>query len=352
VVGEVTWGSAGEPFRVGASLERLRMRVTAEELAGGTRATSRGETSAVGLFVDVTRRLGPGLVFRGGARVDHFGASTTRLAPRGALSWALSREALLTVAAGRYHQATRAPHVEVEWTLAELSAQGLPPAGLLPVATADHVVLSLDQRLGERVRLGLEGFWKGFGGLPTAAGQTVRSSGIDVRVLTAGDAGAIWLGYALSWFWSTVDLSGQPAQFAGRHLLSAGVSGRLAGPLRGETRVAYGAGLPYTAIPFGSASRLLSDVAVAGPQSTPETPAAPIVGAPDAEFLRVDLEVHTLLHPEIGGRTWQVRPYLRLLNALDRRDALFYTFQPWRSEAVRPLAEQAVLPLVGVAVSF
>jgi hypothetical protein len=47
-----------------------------------------------------------------------------------------------------------------------------------------------------------------------------------------------------------------------------------------------------------------------------------------------------------------VRPYLRLLNALDRRDSLFYTFERWRSESVRPLAELPVLPLVGIAVSF
>jgi hypothetical protein len=59
-----------------------------------------------------------------------------------------------------------------------------------------------------------------------------------------------------------------------------------------------------------------------------------------------------LLEPTWGGRPWQVRPYVRLLNALDRRDALFYTFQPWRSDSVRPLAERPLLPLLGVSVSF
>lgn len=54
----------------------------------------------------------------------------------------------------------------------------------------------------------------------------------------------------------------------------------------------------------------------------------------------------------MGGHTWQVRPYVRLLNALDRRDALFYTFQPWRSEGVRPLAGRPLVPLLGVAVVF
>ena len=356
LVGELTWGSAGEPIRVGASLERIQAEVSAEELGGGPRAVSRGATSALGAFVDVTRLVTDGVTVRGGARVDHFGVSGTFVAPRAAVSFELSPEALLTVAAGRYHQPTRTPHVEVERTLAEVTSQGVPPAELLPVAKADHVVLSLDQRLGERVRLGLEGFWKSFDGLPTAPDETVRSSGVDVRVLTAGRAGAAWLGYGLSWFWSTVDLSGRSSEFVGRHLLSMGLSGTIGGPLRGEARLSYGAGLPYTSIPFGSAeaatevSGTISQLE--GQPTLASGDPAPIVGGLEEEFLRLDLELHMLLEPTVAGRTWQVRPYVRLLNALDRRDALFYTFQPWRSDVVRPLAERPVLPLVGVAVSF
>jgi len=360
LVAEVSWGSAGEPWRVGASAERLDAEVAAEELGGGPRAVSRRSTSALGAYVDATRLLTRGLTLRGGVRADHFAGSGTRFAPRAALSFELSREALLTLAAGRYHQPTRTPHVEIERTLAEVTSQGVPPAELLPVATADHVVLSLDQRLGERVRLGLEGFWKSFSGLPTAPDETVRSSGVDVRVLAAGRAGAAWLGYGLSWYWSTVDLSGRTSEFMGRHLLSAGVSGPIGGRLRGEARLAYGAGLPYTSIPFGSATAvdpgLGIDPAVPGggtvTQVDAEPTPAPIVGALDEEFLRLDLEIYMLLEPTVGGRAWQVRPYVRLLNALDRRDALFYTFQPWRAEGVQPLAERPLLPLVGVAISF
>lgn len=358
LVGEVAWGSAAEPLRVGASLERLDAEVAAERLEGGSRAVTRGVTTTLGAFVDVTRLLGPGVTLRGGVRADRFGRSGARLAPRAALSVELSREALLTVAAGRYHQPTRTPHVEIERTLAEVTAQGVPPAELLPIATADHVVLTLDQRLGERVRLGLEGFWKSFSGLPTAPSETVRSSGVDVRVLTAGSAGAAWLGYGLSWFWSTVDLSGRTSEFMGRHLLSAGVSGAIGGPLRGEARLAYGAGLPYTSIPFGASPQVLTaqggtlDQGSADPETELAAAPAPIVGGLDEEFLRLDLELHMLLEPTVAGRPWQVRPYVRLLNALDRRDALFYTFQPWRSDVVRPLAERPVLPLVGVAIAF
>ena len=70
------------------------------------------------------------------------------------------------------------------------------------------------------------------------------------------------------------------------------------------------------------------------------------------DFLRLDLELYAVFHPDWGGGSWRVRPYLRLLNALDRRDALFYTYQPWRSDAVTPLAERPILPVFGIAFSF
>jgi hypothetical protein len=43
---------------------------------------------------------------------------------------------------------------------------------------------------------------------------------------------------------------------------------------------------------------------------------------------------------------------VRVLNALDRRDALFYAFQPWRSDALTPLAARPLVPVLGVAWRF
>jgi hypothetical protein len=356
VVAELSTGSAAAPIRTGLSFERIDAGFAARVLGGQSTAASHGATSALGAFVDATRPLAPGLSLRAGLRVDHFTGLTTRLAPRASISWAVAPEALLTVAAGRYHQPTRAPGVDVEHTLAEVAQNGLRSAELLPIATADHVVLSLDQRLGTSVRLGLQGFWKAYQGLPGTAGEGVRNSGVDVRVLSGSDQGAVWLGYGLSWYWSTVDLSGQPTDFSGRHVLSAGVSGALGGPFRGEARLAYGAGLPYTSVPVGY------DATTTTAQSTPDEP--PLFNALsagtdddlapglDESFLRLDAEIYALFQPSWGDRSWRVRPYLRLLNALDRRDALFYAFERWRSDSVRPLAELPVLPLLGVAVSF
>jgi hypothetical protein len=357
MLGEFAWGPPGERLRVGVSHERIDAAFGARALGGGPATSTKTQTTATGAFLDATRLLGPGLTLRAGLRADAFSFGGFRLAPRVALMWDFDPDAMITVAVGRYHQPTRTPDVEVERTLTEVVEADLPAAALLPVATADHVVVSLDQTLGTSVRLGMQGFWKRYEGLETAPDKTIRSSGIDLQVKSKGmgTRAAVWLGYGLSWFWSTEDLSGYSSDFAGRHLLSAGLSGGLGGHLRGELRVAYGAGLPYTSIPFSSASGDAVD-----PTSTPEgeptlsrgSQDSPLVSGLDEEFLRIDLEVHALLRPEWGGRRWTVRPYLRVLNALDRRDALFYTFQSWRSDELTPLAERPFLPVFGVAFSF
>ena len=242
MVGEFAWGAPGERLRLGVSHERIDAAFAARALGGGPATTTRTQTTTTGAYLDATRPLGPGLTLRAGLRGDAFSFGGFRLAPRVALMWDFDPDALITIAVGRYHQPTRTPDVEVERTLAEVVEEDLPASALLPVATADHVVVSLDQTLGTSVRLGLQGFWKRYEGLEAAPEKTIRSSGIDLQVKSAGTRAAMWLGYGLSWFWSTADLSGYGSDFAGRHLLSAGLSGGLGGPLHGEIRVAYGAG--------------------------------------------------------------------------------------------------------------
>jgi hypothetical protein len=64
------------------------------------------------------------------------------------------------------------------------------------------------------------------------------------------------------------------------------------------------------------------------------------------------VELNATFRPRWGGHQWEVRPYVRVLNALDRRDALFYAFQSWRSDGLTPLAERPLVPVLGVAWRF
>ena len=250
-------------------------------------------------------------------RADLFPDDEVAIAPRARLSWAFDPRALLSVAAGRYHQPTRTPDVEVERTLQEVVSAELSPPQLLPVARADHIVVSLEQLFAGRVRLGVHGYWKSYMGSAAASGgaETTRSSGLDLRLGSAGESEVVWLGYGLSWFWTASDLSGYSRDFAGRHLLTAGVSGALWGPVRGGFRMAYGAGLPHTAIPFRSLGFFGDDVQgvepAPPPESGPDPPEppgtdafdSPLLEGLDDDFLRIDFELHARLTSRWGGTT-------------------------------------------------
>ena len=340
-------------LRVGLSVEALDAAYAAEELGSeGTPVDLASTSTTVGGYLDVSRALAPEVTLRAGLRADHYaGDGAPRLAPRAAVTWQVGPQALISVATGRYHQTARANDVTVEETLTEVVRDPARVRTLLPVATADHVVVSLDQSLGESVRLGLAGFWKGYRGLRPDPEETILSSGVDLRVQRHGQRATAWLGYGLSWYWSGSDLSGSTSDFTGRHLLTAGLTGSLGSRFGGDVRVAYGAGLPYTSIPFRNATAAEParglDVTEGVLDQSP-----PLPGGLDEDFLRVDVEVHALFRTSWGGRDWALQPYVRILNALDRRDALFYAFQPWRSDALTPLATRPLVPVVGLSWKF
>ncbi len=75
-------------------------------------------------------------------------------------------------------------------------------------------------------------------------------------------------------------------------------------------------------------------------------------GRPDDGFLRLDVELFTRFDARIGGQDFEIRPYLRVINALDQRDALFYYFEPWRDAELTPLAERTLLPVFGMEWRF
>ena len=343
-------------LRFGGAADRMDVRYGARALAGSSTPSLDATASGVvtGFYADLSTPASPTVGLRMGLRADHFSSDgRLRWAPRFAVHWSLSGDALLTLAAGRYHQYTRGTDAEVEGAVADL-AQGERPAtavagrSLLPVATADHLVLSLDQQLSPTTRLGLQGFVKGFTGLDGSA-RPLTSSGLDLRVAREGEDLTGWLGYSLAWSWSPDGTNGSTtSQFSGRHLLSAGLTGRLAGPFGMDLKVAFSDGLPYTSIPL-SASEAPGREDAFVPTVTPggglDSGNPALAGGPADGFLRIDAEVHAELRPGL-------RPYFKVLNALARRDALFWYFAPWRDPKVQPLAELTLVPVLGVEWRF
>jgi len=205
--------------------------------------------------------------------------------------------------------------------------------------------------------MGLEGYVKNFSGVTGLGDEQVNASGVDLRVAREGERTSGWLGYTLTWFWaSEAGLFGGDSRFSGRHLLSAGLSTRVTERVGLRMRLGYGDGLPYTSIP------LFQTAAEGGDSPTDATrqdeftlntdnvlnSAPGLAIGPDEGFLRAEVEIFGSWSARVFGRATQIRPYIRVLNALNRRDALFYHFAPWRNPAPRPLAELPVLPLLGL----
>jgi len=347
------------PARVfyGASHDRLgfEYRATTQGFDGDSLLVrSRADGSVTGGYIDGSVNLYNRVRLRGGLRADHFSLHPgVRLAPRVAATLLINERATLTLAGGQYRQYVRHPGRGLVFLGSPLppDSAGEPP---LTVAEATHFTLSLGQDLGEGVRLGLEGYYKLYEGLPSTQAGEAEASGMDVWVRRSQGRFRGWVSYSLGWVWSMRDANPRPVQsFAGRHLVSTGVAGPIPGGGVFDVRVSYGAGLPYTAIPEAEASQAVFSTALlrVRPQfdEVPGTPQAP--DDPDQPYLRVDAELERTWRARVGTFQFALTPYVKVLNALNRRDALFYRFDR-EVGASEPLAGLPVLPLVGLEWSF
>jgi hypothetical protein len=356
----IQYGLGYERYDVASTARILGLQATDSM----TMSTQTGGEVA-GAYLDVGWELHPSLRLRGGLRSDLFiSERTPRLAPRLAATWLVTERAALTIAAGRYHQyvgmTTTAP--EIEHSVAPTGDfHSLTP--FFEVAGASHLRVALDQGLSEGLRLGIEAYTKRFWDLPvieqeeTQSASEAQSAGVDLWVHRGTGRVTGWLGYSLGWAWS-----GGPedngSSFSGRHVLSGGLGAPLGSTGRLSLRLAYGAGLPYSAIPHrpptqeamaldaGQAIRIAS----AGFHADANLGSAAQQHEPVGPFLRVDAEVSRTWTSNWAGLNWEITPYLKVLNALDRRDALFYLGDAAGvPQAVAPLP---ILPVIGVNWKF
>jgi hypothetical protein len=313
------------------------------------RATGSGEVG--GTYVDVAWQAAPRLRLRGGVRADLFSLEPgPRFAPRASATVVLTDHASLTLAAGRYRQYVRPTGESL--TLIGTARPDSTKTKPLNVASASHFVLSLDQDLGSGIQLDIEGFYKHFEGLPSPDGDRSESAGVDLWVRRNTGRVTGWLGYSLAWVWSADADPSNHRSFAGRHLISAGVGGSIWNQSRVDVRFAYGAGLPYTAIPEPETPPVFAvSPGTTGPDITLDEPTLPI--APNEPYFRIDVQVARTFVADVRGFAFELTPYIKVLNALDRRDALFYHFdRNAQSPDARPLAPLPILPILGLEWRF
>lgn len=339
---------AGGRFFWGGSFDRIHFEYRAYP-HGVSRDSSLLSSAAggdvFGLYGEAAVTVLPRVRVRGGVRADYFsGESGVRFAPRLSTTILLTDRAALTLMGGQYRQYVRTPDRSLV-----LLGDGTMPA--LTVAEATHLVLTLSQDLGEGLRLGLEGFYKEFTGLHAAADATTEASGVDLWVRRNGAGLSGWLGYSLAWVWAVDSDRPRPSQvFSGRQLVSAGAVGSLFGEGSFDVRVSYGAGLPFTAIPEPTMTPAFS----VGYQSASQLSAGEVAvlpTEPQEPYVRIDAQLSRTWNGSVGEFNFEITPYLKVLNALNRRDAIFYHYNRDAGRA-EPLAGLPILPILGAEWRF
>lgn len=373
------FSGGAEPFRFsyGITFERLSLEQRARtgtrigygdtgEGAGGETNRAPGTTSSLavassgtagGTYFDVNWSPATRVLVRGGLRADLFSTESSVLfAPRVAVTWALSERAVLLLAGGRYRQFVRGS-AEFMADSADIPV-GITASGALRLAGASHLLVSLDQLVTDGVRFGIEGYYKRFEGVPseTSVGDA-NASGVDLWLRRGQGRITGWVGYSLGWVWTPPTKSGAATElFSGRHLLSLGVSGEVGAGGQLGLKLGYGAGLPYSALPNLPNGEMIGGVAYDRAvvlQSARDlvVDAPPVATPPDQPYLRLDAEFSFPWETTWGGAEVTIMPYLKVYNALDRRDAFFYRTDGGPGSP-RPLAALPILPVLGVQWRF
>lgn len=338
----------------GASFDRVRIEYEARSLSdtGGIWLSRVGDADALGAYGEAVWQPREDVTVRGGLRANFFlSASQNRLAPRVSVGWQVSESSTLFAAGGRYYQYLRVPETVLSSDLSSawsdvLAGEGTEPSVDRPlaVAGATHLVVGMAHAPRTTLRLGMEGYLKAFDGAPQV--RSLRASGIDLWIDWRNGGWAAWAGYSLAFAWFQEASSSTSDRFSSRHLLSGGVTAPLPTGVFFDLRLASSSGLDYTAIPTGAAVPSRErDTEVFDATPTAST----LSGAPAGSYLRLDAQLSRGFTADLLGTRFEFVPYLRVLNALDRRDALFYQFDVERDLRPRSLHAVSLLPVVGIA---
>jgi hypothetical protein len=112
-------------------------------------------------------------------------------------------------------------------------------------------------------------------------------------------------------------------------------------------RVSYGAGLPYTAIPEPEPAAPQFSAMLSPPDEGGGADPAGLPTEPNEPYIRLDAQVSRTFAASFRAFDFQVMPYLKVINALNRRDAIFYHYNRDVGHA-RPLADLPIVPILGL----
>ncbi|MFO7586449.1 MAG: TonB-dependent receptor [Gemmatimonadota bacterium] len=353
----------------GAHVDRLdlrtRFRTDLADTAAVREFRQRSDATALSAWLALSWPVTRALRLSAGLRATKFSADLgDGLSPRLRADLLLADDLVLSVSGGRYQQLLVTADPDGVAGVSFITSSDGAPLSLafteIVRGTADHLVLSLARATATGSEIRLEGHWKRATGLPDLPGADLRNAGLDLWLRQTMGAFELWGTYSLGWGWSGVASGPDVELFSGRHFLRGGLTRDFADEgLRLDADLSYGAGLEYGSIPRADRPLPLAGSRPAGSGDAPvaDQPSFSIPGtgpnpalapAPDGSYLRLNVQATGRVRVRMFGREQILFPYFRIVNALDRNDALFYRFDGAEDGAPRAIGAVPILPVLGL----
>lgn len=335
----------------------------------------RADAGAVSAYVDGSLPVSNLGRISAGLRATSFSNDLGRgLSPRIRADVFLTPEFLFSISAGRYRQllvasdASRRDAADLAGDA--LSAPLLPTFTRIAAARSDHYLLALTHSPDPASEFRVEGYWKQMEGLPDLYGGALRYAGLDFWIRKNLRVLEFWGSYSVGWGWVRTDGGPDAELYSGRHLLRGGFTKGFNGGLQLDAELSYGQGLEFGAIPRADRPGSFAPLATEGGAPTPAgspsstgpstavfavpTPVPPpvVVRAPQGSYLRLNIQATGRIRAWFFGREQLLFPYFRIINALDRNDALFYQSRGDLDLEPRAVGSIPILPVIGIEWQF
>jgi hypothetical protein len=370
--------SLGYGFHVDRLDQRTEFRAEEvdRESAAGLETRQRAEANALSGYLEAAVPIGRLARISAGLRATTFSGDLGQgLSPRIRADLLVSPEVMLTLSAGRYRQllvSSRASAPALDASEAQGDGLVVPSYTGIAASRSDHMLLAVTRATPSGSEIRVEGYWKNIDGLPDLYGSRLRYAGVDLWLRQRLGAFQVWGSYSLGWGWAATDGAPDTELYSGRHLLRGGFTKGFNDDVRLDAELSYGQGLEFGAIPrvertgafapvSGGADSPGPGAGAPGPPSggsgggaTPAfavpapVPTPVVVRSPGGSYLRLNVQATAQIRTRFFGREQALYPYFRIINALDRSDALFYSSEGDPSLEPRPVGSIPILPVLGI----
>lgn len=368
-----TWGKGTVGY--GIHLDRLEQRTRFTDTGDVTedpfQLRQRADANALSAYLEGSWPVSRFVLLSAGLRATAYSDDLEEgLSPRIRADIFVMPELLVSMSAGRYRQlmvTSSGRRLAVPAPPAEEQEAGegpnVPSFTNIAAPSSDHMLLAVTHSPHPGSELRVEGYWKNMGGIPDILGGSLRYAGVDVWLRQTLGAFQFWGSYSLGWGWAVNDGAPNTELYSGRHLLRGGFTKGFNGGVKLDAEVSYGQGLEFGSIPRADRPATFapqSGDGAGGGAATGSGPTAPVFSvpqpvptpvvtrSPQGSYLRLNIQATGRIRARFLGREQMLFPYFRIINALDRNDALFY--QSDRDPGLEPRAVGAIpiLPVLGI----